>query len=449
MRWLKLSEIACITNSVLFGKDLYIKNISVDTRNINIINSLFVVLKWNNNIEFLCYKAIINGALALLIEKFIYFNISQLIVKNTKIALGKISRWLRLNSSIIMLSITGSTGKTSVKEITSNILKQHGNILYNYKNFNNNIGVPITLLNLQYKLYKYAVIELGGNSIGDIDYLSNIVLPNISCITNISFSHIKGFKNLLNIIINKGKIFKYLSNSGIAIINKNQYFSYWNKYLWNKNILFFSFYKKKKSLIFINNYKLNIFGSSFYLCTKYDKIKIYFKLLGIHNILNALISSCLCLSINLNLKDIKFGLENCLPIKGRLYPIFLKKNKVILDDTYNSNPRSLYFSLYFLNKCIGYKVLVISDMCELGNMSFFYHCKFGFLIKNLFNIDIVLSIGKYSYYISKYSNIGIHYNNFSKLIFNIKKIIMNYEYLTILIKGSNIFNMNKIINFLR
>lgn len=448
MKWFKLSEIAYITNSILIGKDLYVKNISIDTRNNKIINSLFIVLKWDKNINFLCFKAINNGALALLVENYISFKISQLLVKSTRLALGKISKWLRKKSCIFMLSLTGSTGKTSVKEITYSILSQYGKTLCNYKNFNNNLGVPITLLNLQYDYYKYAIIELGGSSINDISYLSKIVLPDVSCITNISISHLNGYKNLFNIIISKGKIFKYLKKFGIAIINNNQYYNFWNKYLLFKKILFFSFYKKKNSLVYIEKLKINMLNSIFILCTKYGKIKIYFNLLGIHNIINAVIASCLFLSISKDLRYIKYGLENCLPIKGRLYPIIINKNKFILDDTYNSNPRSLYYSLLHLNKCIGYKVLVISDMLELNNMSLYYHIKIGFLIRNKLNINIVLSIGFYSYYISKYSLIGIHFNDFNKLLLYIKKIFFSYNCLTVLIKGSRLFNMNKIIDLL-
>ncbi len=450
MKNLNLLKIANITNAILIGNNIYIKNISIDTRKNDIKDSLFIVIKGFYKKIFLCFDAIKKGALALLIDFYLpLFKIPLLIVKNTKIALGKISSWLRKKSFSKVICITGSTGKTSTKEIIVNILRQSNFILYNLYNFNNELGVPITLLNLQYFKYKYIVLELGSNSIGDIDYLSRIVLPNISCITNISISHLKGFKIFKNIIIDKGKIFKYLSKDGTAIINVNYYYyNYWKKYLLGKRKIFYNILDFYKCNVFISNLKFDIFGTYFIMNTVYGKQKIFLKLLGIHNISNILSSILLALYLNINIKDIKLGLESLLPIKGRLYPIFLNKRKVILDDSYNCNPRSLYFSILFLQNCSGYKLLVISDMLDLSYMSFYYHKYIGILIKKKFLINKVLSIGKYSYYITKYSKIGEHFNDFNKLLLKIKNILTSYNEVTILIKGSNIFNMSKIINFL-
>ncbi len=449
--FLSLYKISLITNGILIGENIYVNNISIDTRNSFIINSLFIVIKGNYNNKFLCFNAIKNGASALLVNKYFFIkNIPQIIVFDTKIALGKIVSWLRKKNSATFICITGSTGKTTVKEIISNILKQSGNVLYNYLNYNNNIGIPMTLLNLQYFKYKYVVLELGGNKIGDINYLSKIILPNISCLTNISISHLKGFKNIFNIIVDKGKIFKYLLSNGIAFINENFfYFKFWNKYLYNKKVILFSLFNLFFYNIIINKIKCNIYGTFLYLRIYKKNFKIYLKLLGLHNVLNVILSIIFSLYLGVNLQDIIIGIESLFPIKRRLYPIFLKKKKIILDDSYNCNPRSLYFSLLFLQKCSGYKILVIGDMLELSNMSIYYHKKIGLLIRyKKINIDKILSIGKYSYYISKYSLIGEHFYSFNNLLNKIKNMLVIFNDITILIKGSNFFNMNNIINYL-
>ncbi len=448
-KYINLYKLSNIINGKLIGKNIYVNSFSIDTRKDILKNSIFIVIKGNYDIDFLCFDAISKGAIALIVESFYNYNISQLIVKDTNIALGKIGLWLRKKSYSKFFCLTGSTGKTSVKEITANILKQFGKVLYNYKNFNNHLGVPITLLKLYNINYKYVVLELGGSSIGDIKYLSSICLPNVSCITNISYSHLVGFKNFINIIEDKVNILKYLDNNGIIILNKCFLYNiYFNKYFLNKNVLFYSFFKSKRSIVYIKKIKLYINGSKIILGTIYGNINVFVKLLGIHNILNVLTSVALSLSVSNNLKDIKIGLESFKLIKRRLYPIFLKKNKLILDDTYNSNPRSLYFSLIFLEKCIGYKILVISDMAELSYLSVYFHIKIGLFIKKFLNIDLVLSIGRYSYLLSKYSCIGKHFYNFNDLIFYVKKMLFSYNEITILIKGSNFFNMNKIIYFL-
>ncbi len=449
MIYLSLLDIANIVDAELIGKNLYISNISVDTRDEKIKNSLFILLKGKLDVNLVCYKAVNNGAICVLFSSFIFFNISQLIVNNVVVALGKLSSWLRKKKNIKILSVTGTTGKTSVKEITVNILKPLGRVLFNYKNLNNELGIPITLLKLYRSSYSYAVLELGANHINDIDYLSNIVIPDIASITNISVSHLIGFKKFKNIVLCKGKIFKYLNKNGIAILNiYHNYYFLWKKYLLDKKIYFFSINNNFYSNVYATNIKLSIFGSVFILNTYFGKIKIFLKLLGIHNILNSLNSVCFAVSLGLSLKDIKIGLENCFPIKGRLYPIFIKKNQVILDDTYNSNPRSLYYGINFLNQCNTYKVLVVGDMSELDNMSIYYHSNIGLWIKKFFKINIVLSIGKYSYYISKYSLVGRHHNLMSNLLIDIKKILMIYEKVTFLIKGSRVFCMDKILNFI-
>ncbi len=446
---LDLFKIANITGAILVGKNLYINNICVDTRKNNIKNSLFIIIRGKNNINFLCFDAIKKGALAILTDKYLPINISQLIVKNSYYALTKIVSWLRRNTSTKFLSLTGSTGKTTVKEITANILRQSGKTLYNYANFNNEIGISYTLLKLYKYIYKFSVLEFGANNINDINYLSNLVKPDVACVTNLSISHLTGFKNFLNIIKCKGKIFKHLSSSGLVILNSNCIFNkFWEKYFWNKEKIFVSFkYIRKENYVSIRNLNVNSWGSFFTLVTCLGEINVYIKLLGIHNILNSLFASALSLSSSISLKDIKVGLESCKPIKGRLYPIYLNKNKIILDDTYNSNPRSLYYSIYFLNKFLGDKILVVGDMAELDYMSIYYHIKIGILIKKNFLINRVFSFGKYSFYISKYSLIGQHFWDIDNLVLNLKRIIKNSDKITILIKGSRFLCMEKIINY--
>ncbi len=448
---LSLFKIAKITNAILIGENLFINNISIDTRIDNIENSLFIIIRGKNSINFVCYEAIKKGALAILSDFFFSIHIPLLIVKNSKLALGNLVSWLRKNVNTKFLCLTGSTGKTSVKEITANILHQKGNTLFNYSNLNNELGVCLTLLKLYNNIYKYAVLEFGANNIHDINYLSNLVKPDVACITNICISHLNGFENFLNIVKGKGKIFKYLSSTGSVILNNNYYLNnFWDKYFFGKKKIFvlFNCSVKKKNFISVCNIKVTIWGSYFTLITIYGNINIFIKLLGIHNIWNSLFASSLSISVNTSLKDIKIGLESCKPIKGRLYPIFLNKNKLILDDTYNSNPRSLYYSILFLQKCFGYKILVVGDMGELSYMSMYYHIKIGKLINSFFNINKVLSIGEYSFYISKFSFIGEHFSNFNNLIIRIKYMLKIYDQITILIKGSRFTNMQKIINFL-
>ncbi len=446
---LSLSKISYITKSILIGKNIYINNISFDTRLKNIQNSLFIIIKGNSSINYLCNDAIKKGVSAILSEYFLFIDIPQLIVKDSYLALSRIVNWLRKKVNTIFISLTGSTGKTTVKEITANILKISGKTLYNYSNWNSSLGVLYTLLDLYKYIYKYSVLEFGADNIKDIDYISNIVKPDIVGITNIAVSHLDGFKNFLNIVKTKGKIFKNLSSSGLILLNHNFYLNkFWNKYFLNKRKFFISYIPiRKYNYISICNLKIYLWGSYFTLITDLGIINIFTKLLGIHNIWNCLFASALSFLACVNLKDIKLGIESFNPIKGRLFPLYLNKNKLILDDTYNSNPRSLYYSILFLKKCLGYKILVVGDMAELNNMSVYYHINMGKLIKNFLYVHEVLSIGINSFYISKYSLKGKHFLNIKYLILYLKKKIKDYNEITILIKGSRFLGMEKIINF--
>ncbi len=447
---LDLNIISNITNGVLFGDNLKIHYISIDTRNKKYKKYLFIALKGKNiDAHTLCLDAINSGAIALLVEFLVPVMVPQLIVKDTNKALGEISRWLRINSNVKVFAVTGSTGKTTVKEMMVNILRYSGNnVLYTYGNLNNNIGVPLTLLNLNNSFYKYVILELGVSCINDMKYLANIVLPDIALVTNISFSHFISFKSFYNIVKTKGLIFNYLKKNGIAVINKDiKYLSFWNKYLLEKNMMFYSFRKKLGVDVFLLNLDLKDYGSYLTIYTFLGVIKIFLRLLGIHNIFNILASISCSISLGISLKDIIIGLESFLPVKGRLYPIYLNKYKLILDDTYNSNPRSVYYSVLFLSRFSGYKVLIISDMAELGKFSIRSHINIGFVVRNLY-IDKVFSIGFHSFYISKYSLVGEHFIKISDLIIRLKYILMLNSKVTVLIKGSRVFNMDKIISFL-
>lgn len=393
--------------------------------------------------------AILNGANAIIVNRIFPVTISQIIVEDTKKALFKLAKWVRKKSNAKIIAITGSSGKTSVKEITANILSISGKTLKTKDNTNNHIGIALNLLRLE-KDHKYAVLEVGANHLKEISYSSHLIKPQCVLINNVSFAHLSGFKNMKNIINAKGEIFHGLSINGTAIININSNgIKYWKKNLYNKKILYFSTNDtRKKKDFWAKKISYNVYYSKFYLYTPLGKIKIFFSLLGKHNIDNAIASAALAFSLQIPLKNIQIGLSKCTPIPGRLYPIFLKKNITILDDTYNSNPKSVVASMKTLCLMPKYRIMVISDMLELGNKSFNLHCKIGYLAKNM-KINKILSIGIFSKEISKISTIGEHYYNYSTIVIRLLELLKQHTNITILIKGSRKFTMEKIIHMLQ
>lgn len=242
---LSLKKIAEITNGKLYGINLIIKEIVIDTKQI-IPGCLFIALKGKNfDAHAFIKEAISKKCSAIITEKKIKNCIPHIVVKNTFFALGQISSLVRKSTNAKIVAITGSCGKTSVKEMTASILKKHGNTIHTIGNLNNNIGVPITLLKLT-KEHEYGVIELGANKPGEILYSSIISHPEIILINNIYYAHLKGFKSLLGVSKAKSEIFSGLKCNGTVIINlDSHHLSQWKKKIGEKNILFFSIKKKK------------------------------------------------------------------------------------------------------------------------------------------------------------------------------------------------------------
>jgi len=246
---LSLKTIALITNGQLYGTDLFIDKIIIDTKKI-IPGCLFIALIGKNFDAHVFIKdAIKKGCAAIITQKNIMFHTPYIIVENTSIALGQIASWIRKKTNTKILAITGSCGKTSVKEMTASILKKNGNTTYTIDNSNNNIGVPMTLLQLT-REHKYAVIELGANKPGEISYSSNISQPEIILINNIHYAHLQGFKSLLGVSKAKSEIFSGLKSNGTVVINlDSHHLSKWKKDIKENKILFFSI-KKKNTVIF-------------------------------------------------------------------------------------------------------------------------------------------------------------------------------------------------------
>ncbi|WP_295164591.1 Mur ligase family protein [uncultured Buchnera sp.] len=248
---LSLKKISIITNGQLYGKNLIIHDIVIDTKKIT-LGCLFIALKGKKfDAHIFIREAINKGCSAVISQKKINCNISYIVVEDTSIALGKIATWIRQKINPKILAITGSCGKTSVKEMTTSILKKNEKTISTTNNLNNHIGVPITLMKLT-KQHKYGVIELGANNPGEIHYTSNLVQPNIVLINNIHYSHLEGFKSLLGVSKAKSEILSGLKSQGTVIINlDSHHLSQWKKKIKNKNIFYFSIEKKKKVIFFL------------------------------------------------------------------------------------------------------------------------------------------------------------------------------------------------------
>lgn len=452
---ISIKQLATITQGTLWhvnnqkAEILWLDSVIINSRQRS-FNSLFITLKGNNfDGHYFVAEAIANGAKALLVEKPLPLQFPQVIVKDTRLAMGKLATWVRLQSKAKIIGLTGSSGKTSVKEMLATILAQCGATLSTEGNFNNDIGVPLTLFRLTAE-HKYAVIEMGANHIGEISYTTNIAKPDSVLINNLFDSHLEGFGSLAGVARAKGEIFQGLAEKGTAVINLASHdLENWQPYFKQYQTVWrFSVIKQQQSDFYAENIVKKSIGTEFNLRTPTGTVLIHLPLPGKHNIANALAASALAMSVMATLEQVNLGLAQAQPVAGRLYPINLAPGKLILDDTYNANVGSIIASADVLLQMPGYRILVVSDMSELGDKTERCHQDVGLAICQM-KLDKVLSIGQQSIFISQQNSCGEHFSSKTKLISKLISLIKEHEIISVLIKGSRNTEMEDIIHSLQ
>ena len=442
---LNIEQIRTIVNGESFNiqhDESTVAFICTDSRKIT-KQSLFIALVGEHfDGHAFALQAIKDGAVAVMVNHKIEDNsIPQIVVKDTRLALGLIAGYIRNQSHAKIVALTGSSGKTSVKEMTAAILQNCGTTLYTQGNYNNDIGVPLTLLRLT-KEDQFAVIELGANHIGEISYTAQLVHPQTALINNIAEAHIEGFGSLEGVATAKGEIFEGLTKDGIAIINLDSCSDKWFEQLTDKTVWTFSlenplanFYASHIKMADVTTFKLH---------TPFGECEIQLPLIGLHNVSNAIAASALAISVGASLDRIQQGLSTLKPVKGRLFPIKLNQNQLILDDTYNANVGSMSAAINVLANQSGYKVLVVGDMAELGQDAQKYHQQIGELAKQQ-KLDCVVSVGQLSQFVSQSSEVGHHFNDKQEATNYIITLLRQYPNLTMLVKGSRSAKMEDVI----
>jgi UDP-N-acetylmuramoyl-tripeptide--D-alanyl-D-alanine ligase len=441
---LVIKQIETVVNGISYhiqDENLAVDSICTDSRKVT-QKSLFIALigdKFDGHL--FAKQAIQDGACVVIVNHKIDDDIPQIVVNDTHLALGQIAVFVRELSSARIVALTGSSGKTSVKEMTANILKQCGETLYTQGNFNNDIGVPLTLLRLT-KQDQFAVIELGANHIGEISYTTRLVKPDSVLINNIALAHIEGFGSLEGVAIAKSEIFEGLSDDGIAIINLDSCSDKWLDKLKNKTVWRFSTHNSSADF-YASDIKI-VDQTIFTLHTPIGECEITLPLVGEHNISNAIASSALAISVGATLTQVKNGLASSQSVKGRLYPIRLNQTQLIWDDSYNANIGSMSAAIHVLATQPGYRVLVVGDMAELGNDAGIYHQQVGELAKQQ-KIDCVVSVGNLSELISQFSGVGHHFTDKQQAKDYVLMLLRQHPSLTMLVKGSRSAKMEEFI----
>ena len=451
---IKLStvQLAQILQAKLIGdENVQVEEINTDTRK-SVSNSLFFALKGEKfDAHQYLDQAVSQGALALVVQQEnSSILVPQLVVKDTRIALGELAKWLREKINPRTVAMTGSSGKTTVKEMTASILQHTAAdseaVLFTNGNFNNDIGVPLTLLRLTEK-HRFAVIELGANHQNEINYTTKLVQPNAALINNIAPAHLEGFGSLAGVVQAKGEIYRGLTKNGVAIINaEHNHLDIWPKEISNHAIQYFN--GKDYS---VKNVQGNEQGSTFTLVSPQGEIDISLPYLGEHNIKNALAATALAMNVGATLADVKAGLEQRSQVKGRLLPIQVTPNLLLLDDTYNANKDSLCAAIDVLKSYDAFLILCVADMKELGENSLAIHREVGQYV-NLVNLDLVCSYGNESAVISE-AVLGKHFTDKTEMVDFLVPLIENQlqqnKKVVVLGKGSRSMKMEDVIYSLK
>jgi UDP-N-acetylmuramoyl-tripeptide--D-alanyl-D-alanine ligase len=440
-----LSDCAENVQGQLIGNDVEVSSVSIDTRAIK-PGQLYIAIKGHNfdGNEFVD-KAEQAGASAAIVHKGITATIPHIVVDDTRLALAELAGAWRKKVPVSVVGITGSNGKTTVKEMVAAILSVNGNTLFTQGNLNNDIGVPLTLLRLN-EQHRYAVIEMGANHPGEIEYTSNYAQVDVAVITNVGAAHIEGFGSVDGVAKAKGEIIQTLKQAGVAVINRDdKYFDYWKSVAGTRKII--SFGLDDGANVTAHTAKTEVinneFSTTFDLMTEQGVTTVKLKLAGQHNVVNALAATAACLALGIDLKQIKQGLESVKPVTGRLQPLVSRLGNIVIDDTYNANPASLKAGLDVLVNCAGKPWLVLGAFGELGPESVKIHEKIGELIKSA-GVVRLLAVGSDARNAVKVFGAGAtFFETQNELIDVLKQALKGDE--AILIKGSRAQHMENVV----
>jgi UDP-N-acetylmuramoyl-tripeptide--D-alanyl-D-alanine ligase len=446
-----LSALALQLNGTLQGQDCVVANVSTDSRNVP-TQCLFIALKGErfDGHDF-AKNAVDKGAVALLVDHLLVDHpssgIPQIVVADTQKAMGEMGAFVRQTVAPICVALTGSNGKTSVKEMLATILSQHHQVLFTAGNFNNDIGVPLTLLRLT-EGDEYGVFELGANHRGEIDYTSSLVQPRVALVNNVGNAHLEGFGSLEGVAQAKSEIFNHLAQDGCAIINADDKFAgFMLQRSKGHKQLRFSCEKNVEADVTATDIVADTNGCyQFTLIFNGQHAPVQLPLAGMHQVSNALAAASMCIALGLSLVEIAQGFTLLQPVKGRMQPHDLGR-VLLIDDSYNANPTSVSAAINWLQQRDGYRCLVLGDLGELGDNAAPLHASIGLQVKNA-TIESRFCCGQLSAHTSEAFG-SEHFSAQEALIVALQQQLASITgNITVLVKGSRSAAMERVVDSL-
>jgi len=440
-----LAQVSALFGCPFAGQNKPFTKASIDSRSIT-PGQLFVALagpRFDGH-EFIDV-AQQQGAVAAVVHREVDTTLPVFMVPDTRVALAQLAHARRQDFMGMVIAITGSNGKTTVKEMIAAILRNEGEVLATQGNLNNDIGLPLTLMQLT-KAHQYAVLEMGANHAKEIECLAKIAEPEIAVVTNVGRAHIEGFGSKDGIAKAKGELYEQLAPQGIAVINADEpYAPFWRGLATHCQQMSFAI-ESKTADVRVSHLRFSQQGSQFDLHTPLGVAAINLSLLGRHNILNAVAAATVAIAAQASLDAIVKGLSELTPVLGRLHAMAGKRGALIIDDTYNANPDSLQAGIDVLAEFAGQRILVLGDMLELGLAAGRYHQSIGEYAKQA-GLDGLYCFGEQSEQAAMtFGDTAKHFASQQALSHELIQVL--HSDVTILVKGSRGMKMENIVNAL-
>lgn len=443
-----LSQAAQVLGGKHIGPDVLFTSVSSDSRAIA-AGDLFVALRGENfdGAQFVAAAAH-DGAAAALVNADSFSGgeppCPTLLVEDTRLALGRLAAHWRAQFAIPLVAVTGSNGKTTVKEMLAAILRQAaGNddaVLATQGNLNNDIGMPLTLLKLR-ATHRYAVIEMGMNHRGEIDYLTRLARPDVAIVNNAGSAHLAGLGSIEAVARAKGEIFAGLPSNGIAVINADDAHAPLWRVLAGKHALIE--FGLERNVAVHAQWQVQGYGAHLEASTPQGSFSAALQVPGVHNVRNALAAAAAAVALHIPLSDIAAGLEKFAGVAGRLQRKTALCGAQLIDDTYNANPASLRSALKVLMQSAGKKILVLGDMGELGGDAATLHGEIGAEARRM-GISQLLALGDLTVYaVDEFGAGAQHFKRIEDLLAILDKNVDADS--TVLVKGSRFMRMERVV----
>ncbi|HEY5928935.1 MAG TPA: UDP-N-acetylmuramoyl-tripeptide--D-alanyl-D-alanine ligase [Burkholderiales bacterium] len=431
------------------GSDAEILRVTTDSRDVR-AGDLFIGIRGDRfDGQAFAGQALQAGAAAAMVTDATAVNMPDarlLVVPDSRIALGQLSAYWRSQFEIPLIAITGSNGKTTVKELLASILRKaagNDSVLATVGNLNNDIGMPLTLLSLR-SPHRYAVIEMGMNHLGEIAYLSRLAKPGVALINNAGTAHIGELGSIEAIARAKGEIFEGLDRAGTAVINNDDaQADYWRGLVRGRKVVDFGLDRKAAVSA---RYELTDAGSLMTVQTPEGQLVATLNVPGMHNVKNALAAATVAYVLGIDSQAIVDGLGAYQGVKGRLQRKRMPSGAELIDDTYNANQESMKAAISVLASRQGRKLFVMGDMGELGENAEAIHIAIGEFAKRA-GVDRLYTLGAMSELATRsFGDAGRHFSSVEALASAVSAEAGAGA--TVLVKGSRFMRMERVVEAL-